>query len=122
MPGWGLTVLLPRAVGLTRARQMSFTGNYVDAATALTWGLVNEVVAHDELLARAEQLARDIATTPRANIEELRSIYNEVTGTIGAASWDTESRRSRAWMRERFDAGRLAVERENIVQRGRSQL
>ena len=34
MPGWGLTVELPRAVGLRRARQMSLTGNYLDAPTA----------------------------------------------------------------------------------------
>ncbi|MEO1063299.1 MAG: enoyl-CoA hydratase-related protein, partial [Actinomycetota bacterium] len=33
MPGWGLTVLLPQAVGVRRARQMSVTGNYVDAET-----------------------------------------------------------------------------------------
>jgi len=43
-PGWGLTVELPEAVGLRRARQMSATGNFVDARTALAWGLVNHVV------------------------------------------------------------------------------
>ena len=41
MPGWGLTVLLAQRVGVARAKQMSITGNYVDAATALAWGLVN---------------------------------------------------------------------------------
>ena len=51
MPGWGLTVQLPAAVGLRRARQMSATGNFVDARTALGWGLVNHVVPHPELLA-----------------------------------------------------------------------
>jgi enoyl-CoA hydratase len=49
MPGWGLTVQLPAAVGLRRARQMSATGNFVDARTALDWGLVNHVVPHAEL-------------------------------------------------------------------------
>src|SRR5690606_31631575 len=57
MPGWGLTVLLPQAIGIRRARQMSFTGNYVDAATALAWGLVNEVVPHETLLDRARAIA-----------------------------------------------------------------
>ena len=56
-PGWGLTVALPAAVGVRRAKEMSATGNFVDAATALSWGLVNHVVAHDELMAAARRLA-----------------------------------------------------------------
>ena len=50
MPGWGLTVLLAQRIGVGRAKEMSITGNYVDAETALAWGLVNHVVPHDELL------------------------------------------------------------------------
>ena len=53
LPGWGLSVLLPQAVGLRRAKQMSLTGNFVPAALALEWGLVNAVVPHDGLLAEA---------------------------------------------------------------------
>ena len=45
MPGWGLTVLLPQAIGVRRAREMSFTGNFLDADEALQLGLVNHVVA-----------------------------------------------------------------------------
>ncbi len=59
MPGWGLTVLLASRIGVTRARQMSVTGNYIDAAMALDWGLVNEVVAHDDLLNRCREIAND---------------------------------------------------------------
>ena len=44
-PGGGLTVLLPEAVGVRRAREMSTTGNYIDAELAAAWGLVNHVVA-----------------------------------------------------------------------------
>ena len=51
MPGWGLTVLLPQRVGVARAREMSVTGNFIDAQQAYEWGLVNHVVPHDELLA-----------------------------------------------------------------------
>lgn len=39
VPAWGLTALLPRAVGLRQAREMSLTGNFVDAAQALRIGL-----------------------------------------------------------------------------------
>ena len=35
MPGWGLTVLLPQAIGVRRAREMSFTGNFMSAEEAL---------------------------------------------------------------------------------------
>ena len=58
MPGWGLTVALPEAIGLRRAKEMSTTGNFVDAETALAWGLVNHVVPHDELLPFARKLSR----------------------------------------------------------------
>lgn len=41
---------LPRRVGMAKAREMSMTGNFVDADTALRIGLANHVVAHDELV------------------------------------------------------------------------
>lgn len=50
LPAGGMTIRLPQLIGVNRARQMSLTGNFVDAATAWSWGLVNEVVPHDELL------------------------------------------------------------------------
>src|SRR5215469_980970 len=59
MPGGGLTVRLPELVGVNRARQMSFTGDFVGAAQALEWGLVNEVVPHSELLGFTCRLAND---------------------------------------------------------------
>jgi enoyl-CoA hydratase/carnithine racemase len=58
MPGAGMTIRLPQAVGISRARQMSLTGNFIDASTALTWGLVSEVVPHEMVVARATELAR----------------------------------------------------------------
>jgi enoyl-CoA hydratase len=60
MPGWGLTVLLPQAIGVRRAREMSFTGNFVSGQEAFELGLANHVVPHDELLPTARGLARDI--------------------------------------------------------------
>lgn len=56
-PGWGMTQLLQQAVGQRMAMQMSMTCQFMDAQTALRTGLVNEVVAHDELMPRAIQLA-----------------------------------------------------------------
>ncbi len=51
MPGWGLTVLLPQAIGVRRAREMSMTGNFMLADEALERGLVNHVVPHGDLMA-----------------------------------------------------------------------
>src|ERR1700728_1340709 len=62
MPGGGLTIRLPQLVGIDRARRMSLTGDYIDAATARDWGLVVEVVPHDSLLARARDIAATIAS------------------------------------------------------------
>jgi len=59
-PGWGMTQLLQRAVGRLRARQMSFTCQFISAQTAYDWGLVNEVVAQDVLLNRAKEIANQI--------------------------------------------------------------
>ena len=56
---------LPRRVGPARAREMSLTGNFVDAETALRIGLVNHVVAHADLVPYALDLAASIAEQPR---------------------------------------------------------
>lgn len=61
MPGWGLSQKLSRIIGLSRAKELSFTGRFIDAATACEWGLVNRVVAPEALLTEALALAEDIA-------------------------------------------------------------
>ena len=54
MPGWGLSQKLSRLVGLYRAKELSLSGNFLDAATAERWGLLNRVVPADELLPTAK--------------------------------------------------------------------
>jgi len=76
-PGWGLTVLLAEAVGVRRAREMSATGNFLDAQTALTWGLVNHVVTHDELLPFCRSLAADIVSNDAAAVRQIMASYDE---------------------------------------------
>ena len=55
-PDCGVSFLLPLVVGPRRAAHMALLGHAVDASEALAWGLVNEVVAEDELLHRAGEL------------------------------------------------------------------
>ena len=64
VPGDGGAWLLPRVVGLPRASLMAFTGDTLDAAQALAWGLVAEVVPDDQLQAHAQALAQRIAANP----------------------------------------------------------
>lgn len=119
MPGMGLTIRLPQLIGPDRARRMSLTGDFVDAATAQAWGLVTEVVPHGELLARAREVARHIAEIPAANIAEIRDTYDEIATLAGERAWARESERARAWFASRFDQQRLEGQREEITRRGR---
>ena len=56
---------------------MSLTGGYVDAEQALAWGLVNEVVAGDALLDRAQALAREIAETDLETMRKVRGLIGD---------------------------------------------
>ena len=64
IPGDGGAWLLPRAIGMARAAEMSLTGEAIDAETALNWGLVSQVVEPDELLHAAHALALRVAANP----------------------------------------------------------
>jgi enoyl-CoA hydratase len=121
MPGGGLTIRLPELIGPNRARQMSFSGDFVGAQQAYEWGLVNEVVPHDQLLSRAKEVAGAIASIPVAHVREVRRMYTLIAELTGEAAWSTERAMAREWMAERFDQGRLAQEREAIIERGRRQ-
>ncbi|TVR26593.1 MAG: enoyl-CoA hydratase [Ilumatobacter sp.] len=119
MPGWGLTVLLPQAIGVRRAREMSFTGNFMSADEALQWGLVNHVVPHDELMPFTLQLAADIVGNEADGVRQIRSTY--ATVTFDDDAWETEARDARAWQRTQFSPEEVAARRAAIQERGRTQ-
>jgi enoyl-CoA hydratase/carnithine racemase len=77
IPGDGGTWFLPRAVGYERAAEMTFTGDRIDAATALEWGMVSRVVPHDELLAQAHSLAERIAKNPAHALRMAKRLLQE---------------------------------------------
>ena len=62
LPGWGLSQRLPRLIGVSRAKEISFSGNTIGATLACEWGLVNRVLKPDELLPAAQGLAREMAS------------------------------------------------------------
>jgi enoyl-CoA hydratase len=122
MPGWGLTVLLAEAIGQRRAREMSVTGNFLDAQTALTWGLVNHVVPHEELLPFARQLALDIVSNDQPGVRNVLATYREQERTTDFETRRIELRRSQDWLASAAGvADEVAKRRDAIMARGRSQ-
>jgi enoyl-CoA hydratase len=122
MPGWGLTVLLAEAVGQRRAREMSVTGNFVDAPTALAWGLVNHVVPHEELLPFARRLALDVASNDAPGVRNVLATYREQERSTDFDTRRIELRRSQDWLASASGvADEVAKRREAIMARGRSQ-
>jgi len=120
MPGWGLSQKLSRLIGLYRAKELSLTGNFLDAKTACDWGLVNRVVPADELLAVAKTLAADMATIPVETLSLYKSIIDEGYGLAFIEAMALENRRSsannRAVTPEAVEARRAAIQA-----RGRTQ-
>lgn len=64
IPGDGGAWLLPRTIGMSRAAELLFTGDVVDASTAADWGLVSKVVPAGDLMDEAMKLAERIAQQP----------------------------------------------------------
>lgn len=77
VPGDGGAWLLPRVVGLSKALEMSFTGDALTAAEALQCGLVSRVVSPEALLATAQQLATRIAANPGPTLRLTKRLLRE---------------------------------------------
>jgi enoyl-CoA hydratase len=117
-PGGGMSVFLPMAVGLRRAKEMSLTGNFVDAAEALRIGLVNHVVPHEELLPTARRLGADIAGNDPRAVVHLKGLYDaNARLTVGdAIAHEREVFHSYA-----VDFAEVERRRAAVVERGRRQ-
>lgn len=121
VPGGGLTVLLPQAVGLRRAREMSFTGNFVGAAQALEWGLVNHVVPHEDLLRTATALAADIAGNHAGAVARVRATYDEVEDGATGGGWAAERAAFANWVAGVSVTEQVGARSGEAMTRGRAQ-
>jgi len=117
-PGGGMSVFLPQSVGLRKAKEMSLTGNFVDAAEAHRLGLVNHVVAHDDLLPTARRLAADIAGNDQRSVRNLKSLYDRGSRLSVADAIALEQEIFRSW---RVDPAEIERRRAGVVERGRGQ-
>ena len=120
VPGWGLSQKLSRMIGISRAKELAFTGNFLDAATAHNWGLVNHVTAPADLLPLARQLAGDMAGIDPAFLAGYKRLIDDGFALNFAGGMALEATRSSAANRavapEEVEARRAAVQ-----QRGRGQ-
>ena len=74
IPGDGGAYTLPRVVGMAKACELIFTGKIIDADTAAEIGLINYVVEHEELLAKAKEIATRIAGKPPAALRMAKQL------------------------------------------------
>ncbi|HEY7631257.1 MAG TPA: enoyl-CoA hydratase-related protein [Thermoleophilaceae bacterium] len=78
MPDGGSTLFVPAAVGKARAFQMALLGERVPAATALEWGLINQVVPDDKLMDEANALVERFATGPTLSYASSKKALNNM--------------------------------------------
>jgi enoyl-CoA hydratase/carnithine racemase len=77
IPGDGGAWLLQRIIGMSRAAELSYTGDVIDAQQALSWNLVSRVVAQDQLLATAHEIALRIAANAPHSIRLTKRLMRE---------------------------------------------
>jgi enoyl-CoA hydratase len=109
LPTWGLTALLPRAVGVRMAREMSISGAFIDAGQAQRLGLANHVVPHDQLLPFTRELA---ARTPaNSAVGEMLELYDrgQDLSLAGALAAETAASAGRKYDLQAFSAAGSAT-------------
>ena len=80
IPGDAGAWFLPRVAGASRAAEMTFTGEPVDAQTALSWGVVSKVTEPDELMPAARDMAARIAVNPPAQLRKAKRLLRASHG------------------------------------------
>jgi enoyl-CoA hydratase len=120
LPGWGLSQKLSRIVGISRAKEISLSGNYVDAETALAWGLINRLYAAEDLLPAALKLAAEIASAPAATTQAYKQLIDEGAALSFGDAMAHELAFSSA-RNAKVGAGHVATVRAGVMARGRDQ-
>jgi enoyl-CoA hydratase len=120
LPGWGLSQKLPRLIGLSRAREIAFTGAPIFAQQAYEWGLVNHVVTADELIPRAVKMALDICTCVPQVLQHYRTLIKDgySMSLNDALAWE-ESRA--IWWAKQASGAMIEDRRQEVLAKGRSE-
>jgi enoyl-CoA hydratase/carnithine racemase len=89
VPGWGGTYRLADLIGPARAKQMIFTGTRLPVEAALGWGLVNEVVAGDQLRSRARAIAGEIAANAPISVQLAKAAIDGARGIGSGVTFES---------------------------------
>ena len=119
LPRWGLSALLPRAVGLAKAKEMTITGNFVSADEALRIGLVNRIVPHDQLRDTALAVAADIVSSDARAVRASLDLYDRGAYRSTEEAFELERRIAHAWQ---VDTDDFAARRGAVTARGSEPL
>ncbi|MBX3446211.1 MAG: enoyl-CoA hydratase [Parvibaculum sp.] len=120
LPGWGLSQKLSRAIGIYRAKELSLTGNFLSAQQAAEWGLVNRVVAADDLLPTCRKLADDMLSVVPECLPAYKKLIDEGFAEDFGTALKTERRTSSA-ANKAVTPDAVAERRKGIQERGKQQ-
>ena len=120
LPGWGLSQKLPRLIGMGRAKELAFTGNYLTAEQALDWGLANRVTAPDELLDTCRALAADMLSCDPGSLRGYKRVIDAGFALPYGEALALETRVSAEHVRG-VTPDMIAARRASVQQRGRKQ-
>jgi enoyl-CoA hydratase len=120
LPGWGLSQKLSRIIGVHRAKELSFTGNFLDAERALAWGIINQVVAPEALLAKALELAGEMAQVQPGFLASYKRLIDDGYDMAFGDAMALEQERAAAHNRT-VQSAEIAARRVEVQQRGRAQ-
>jgi enoyl-CoA hydratase len=119
MPGWGLSQKLSRLIGISRAKELSFTGSFLDAETAAQWGLVNRVYGADELMPAAKAMAHEMATCDPVLLRNYKKVIDDGFAQSFGEATKMEVRRS-AEHAANVTADSVEQARQAVTARGRT--
>ena len=120
MPGWGLSQKLSRRIGIGRAKELSLTGNFLDAEQAVAWGLVNRVVEPAALLPTCRALAADMLSCVPDVLREYKRVIDDGFATTLHDGLAIEASANRAQSATLMPE-QIAARRRGVQDRGRSQ-
>jgi enoyl-CoA hydratase len=119
-PAWGLSQRLPRLIGLARAKELSLTGNFVDALTAERWGLVNRIVPAEDLLATCQALAQDMLSLDPDMLISYKRLLDDGYALPFGPAMALESEVAVAH-NQRVNPADIEARRRAVLARGRAQ-
>jgi enoyl-CoA hydratase len=120
LPGWGLSQKLPRLIGLSRAREIAFTGAPIFARQAYEWGLVNHVVTPEELLPKAVKMAQDMCACVPQVLAQYQTLISDGYSMPLDDALEWEEARA-VWWAKQASGEMIEQRRTGVLEKGRSE-